>query len=755
MRFTSKRLNILEPGKDALIRVELCAHTGYSMRKGIGSPTEVVKAAKELGISALAICDDYSTAGYTEFYRACKTAQIDAIYGATIRISKINVVLLAKNRLGVKAINEIITRSTPNNDSLICENKMEDLEDYKENIITIGIIPEGKSEGADSVWQNCDYFGVTTDMEWGFNKGDKQNESLLKKTVVVSNSYYLSKSDKLLHDAISGRYTKHYSLLRNGHDLLNRFPREIVFDSPLQIINEIEDDAFKGPADHYDFPHLISKEDFRKLVSDEISNKKEFENEDYITRLNLELDGVVTNDYWNIYYLAYRLVNHVHEKGEIVGLRGSGNSSLLAYAIGITDIDPIKWNIPYQTFLGFYAEKVPDFDFNISEEMSQTIFDFLSELVGKDNIVRAGTLYKTTDYESSVLVTNYLGKKDGLTYYYENSEETKIFKLGNTTINIGCHPGGYFLKSDSEDYFSYTPIKFIKDQPVTLTDFHDMHDAFLKLDVLPYAEITFLLALEKATGVKLSDIPLDDEKVLSLLKNDKALEKNKTVNTDANPFECVAEFGSQYVHELIKKTKPTTIEDMIKIAGFSHGTCVWNENGELLFRKGYQIKDLIANRDDVYTMLTEKYDLDSASAFDIMENVRKGRGLRELDIVKLKEHNVPDYLMWSMDRIKYAFPKSHSVSYVILALKEAYYKVYYPLEFYNCYFNLKAKKAILESITKLTQEEVMDKINKNAFNAEELKLISNMYDMMERGFTFKPNEEEIIIVKGEVDYGIN
>lgn len=755
MKFTSKRLNDLEPGKNALIRVELCAHTGYSMRKGIGSPNDVVKAAKELGISALAICDDYSTAGYLEFYKACQNAQIDAIYGATIRINKTKVVVLAKNKQGVKAINEIITKSTPNNNSLNCVNKIEDLQEYKENIITIGLIPTEVSNDSDITWQHCDYYGICPDFEWNFNEEEKMSEALAKKTVVLSDSYYLTKSDKLLHDAISGTYTRHYSLLRNGYDLLNRFPKEIVFDTPLNIIEQIEDDAFGGYPDHYDFPNLISEEEFKSLVKDEMSNKNEFNKEEYLNRLNIELDGVIKSGYWNIYYLAYRLTKYVHEKGSIIGVRGSGGSSLLAYALEITEIDPIKWNIPYQTFLGFHCDRIPDFDFNISESMHETILDFLFTLVGNNNVLRAGNLIKASTYDSSVIVANFLGKRADLTYYYENSEEAKIFKLVDTTINVGFHPGGYFLKSDSADFYSLTPVKYINNQPVTLTDFHSMHDAFIKLDILPYAEISFLEELEKATGVKIADVPLDDEKVLSLLRNDKALEKNKTVNPDANPFECIAEFGSLYVHELIKKTKPETIEDMIKIAGFSHGTGVWNENGELLFRKGYSIRDLISTRDDVFNVLTQKYKVEDTFAYSISENVRKGRGLKEFEMSKLKEYGVSDYLLWSMNRIKYAFPKSHAISYVILALKEAYFKVYYPLEFYNCYFNLKAKKTILENITKLSNEEVMTKINNNGFNSEELKLVSNMYDMMERGFTFKPNVEEAVIVKGEVDYGTN
>ena len=221
--------------------------------------------------------------------------------------------------------------------------------------------------------------------------------------------------------------------------------------------------------------------------------------------------------------------------------------------------------------------------------------------------------------------------------------------------------------------------------------------------------------------------------------------------SNANPFECVTEFGSLYVYELIKKTKPETIDDMVKLSGFSHGTCVWNENGELLSRKGYAIQDLIGSRDDVFNILTQKYKVDSAFAYSVFENVRKGRGLKATEVSRLKECGVPDYLLWSMNKIKYGFPKSHAVSYVMLALREAYYKVYYPLEFYNRYFNLKAKKSVLDNITKLSNEEVMEKINNNGFNAEELKLISNIYDIMERGFTFNPNIEAIVVIKGEVE----
>ena len=750
MRFTSKRLNDFVSEKDTFIRAELCVHTGYSMRKGIGSPKAVVEAAKELGISALAICDDYSTSGYLEFYSACKAAQIDAIYGATICVDKTKIIVLAKNKQGIKAINKIITKSTPNDNPLSCTNKIDDLEEFKNNIITIGLIPSDSDDDLEvSLWKQCDYFGISPDYRWEFDETRSDNDPLLKKMVVVSDSYYFTKSDKLLHDAVANRFSKNYSLLRSGHDLLNKFPKEIVFDTPLDIINQIEDDAFSGYPDRYDYPRLISEDDFRKLVAESISKKSEFKKQNYIDRLNTELDGVVKNDYWHIFYLVYRTTKFIRENGGLVGVRGAGGASLLAYALDITEIDPIKWNIPYQTFLGIYCDKIPDFDLSITEDVNKNIFDFLCELVGQDNVLKAGSLIKVNELDASVIIANYLNKKGGLPYYYEDSEEAKIFKLINTVVNFGWRSSAYFLKSDRADYCSLTPIKYIDNCPVNLTDAYCLHDAFLKLDVLPYAELTFLQELERKTGVKVSSIPLDDKKVLSLLKSDKALNKNKTINPSANPFECVTEFGSQFVYEIIKKVKPKTIDDMIKVSGFAHGTSVWNDNGELLARKGYSIQDLIATRDDIFNILTQKYNVDSMFAFRIMDSVRKGRGVKEAEATLLKECGVPNYLLWSMDKIKYLFPKSHAVTYATLALKEAYYKVYYPLEFYNCYFNRKANKSVLDNITKLSEEEVMDKVNKNDFNAEELKLIFNVFDMMERGFSFKPNTDDVVVIKDE------
>ncbi|MBR2505834.1 MAG: PHP domain-containing protein [Bacilli bacterium] len=730
--------------EEEIKRVELCVHTSYSMRKGIGSPTDVVKAAKELGIEALAICDDYNTAGYFEFFRACKTNNIKPIYGVTINIEGNRIVVLAKNKNGVPAINKIISISTPEDDLFNCQNKLDDLLNSKEDLITIGVLNDS-CDNFDFLLKNFNYVGITERNKLNF--ADKSiSKVIMRKLIAISDSYYINKGDKLLFDALQNNYSKEYRFLKNGNDLLNSFPSQLVFENPKKIYEKIEENVFEGYAAYFDFPNLINEDDFRKLVKKCIKNRHEFKLENYASRLDLELESVIKHKYWNLFYIAYKIAEFAKKKKELVGCRGSASSALLSYALGITAIDPIEWNIPCQTFLGFDLDKMPDIDLNVSVKLHDEIFEFLQVLVGEFNVVRAGSLYTLTDYNASYLVTKYVQNDK---HYYDSLKDTNTFKLMDTVVELGMHPGGFMLKSTNNDFYKYTAIKNVYGMPTTVTDFRNLHDSILKMDVLGHIDLDLFRTLEKKTGIKYEDVPIDDPQVLSLLQNSKALNKKKIINPDGNPLECISEFGSEFMYSVIKKSKPKTINDLIKVSGLGHGTGTWIDNAELLIKDGHTLEDVIGCRDDVFNILTQKYGVNSKIAFAIMEDVRKGRGIKEVYADALRVHEVPDYLIQSMDKIKYAFPKGHAVYYVINALKQAYYKVYYPKEFYTAYFDADARKEVLAGILSLSNEEFTRKSESNGFNSEELKLISNMFDMIERGYFFE-NKEEINVIETDV-----
>lgn len=734
MRFISKKQENLE---ENIKRVELCVRTGFSARKGIGSPTEIVKKAKELGIGALAICDDYSTSGYTEFYKACQNAQIDAIYGVTIVVDTARIVVLAKNKNGILAINKIISESTPKEANQYYKNKYEDLLEHKEDIITIFLYNKHLEELLNTSRQ-YDYIGVAPDCDIDFENETKN----ISKFIAVSDSYYPNKSDKFLCDALVRNNVKGYRHLRSGGELLNQFPHQVVFENPIKLIESIEDDAFYGWSTNYYCPKPISESRFRAIVTKEISKNIVFKKNNYKERLEFELEGVIKSGFWPIFYIAYETTKSLKKKGEYVGARGTVSSSLLAYALGISSIDPIKWDLPYQTFIGFDCEKLPIIELSTSLEANAFVFDILEKIVGDNNVLKAGSENLCTFRDSSKLVLEYLSVNDD---YYDNLEDIKIFRLNNTSLGIEPTPSDYFLKSDGVDFHSLTPIKYVDGIPVSRTDFRYLRDTFSKIGIMPYSEVTLLRELEKTTGVKIDDIPLDDPIVLSLLTGRNSLIKNDLLSVQYNPFECIAELGSDFVADLIRITKPKSVEDLIKISGFAHGTGVWNENGEQLINRGHQLQDLIANRDDVYNILVYKYDLDEQFAFMIMENVRKGRGLKEADVEVLRKHNVSEFLIKSMDKIKYAFPRAHSVQYVIYALKQAYFKVHYPIDFYNAYFNIKYDKELVKSIRDASEQELFLKLVDEGKSAIEAKLIKNIFEMNARGYDFKKGIDEIVV----------
>lgn len=722
-------------------RVELCVHTGYSSRKGVGSPSDVVKTAKEMGIVALAICDDYSTAGYTEFHRACEANQIKAIFGATVNVDGNRVVVLAKTKDGVSAINKIISISTPDDKIIDCQNKIEDITQFKECLITIGLLNDN-CDNLDYLFKNFDYVGLTERNKLKFDN-KSMPKATMEKLVAVSDSYYLFKSDKLLYDTICGSYSYEYRMLRSGNDLLNKMPQELVIDNPLKVLQKIDNNVFYGYPTFLDYPNLISADDFRKLVEKCIKNKNEFKTKEYSSRLEIELDGVIKNNYWNLFYIAYRIAEFAKNKNELIGCRGSASSSLISYALGITPIDPIKWNIPYQSFLGFNVDKIPDIDLNVSPNIHAQMFDFYKTLVGEQNVAGAGYSYMLDSQDVSALLAVYTKQNNR---YYDNLEDAKPYKLMNTLYDVDLHPGGFMLKSPNNDFYKYTAIKKVNGVPTTCTDFHYLHDAILKMDVLGHVDLEVLKLLGEKTGIKYEDVPIDDPKVMSLMGGSQALNKKKILNPDGNPFECISEFGSEFMHRVIEVAKPKTINDLVKISGLGHGMNVWNGNAEYLIKAGYTLDDIFGCRDDVFNVLTQKYNVEPSVAFAIMEDVRKGRGVKDVYAEYLIEHKVPVHLIQSLNLIKYMFPKGHAVYYVINALRLAYYKVYYPKEFYTVYFGTSTNKKILDGIMALSNEQFVQKSETNGFNSEELKLISNMFDMIERGYFFE-NKEEINVVE--------
>jgi len=728
-----------DAAKNLNLRAELCARSGYSTRRGVGSVNDLVKAAKENGITALALCDDYSTNGYNKFYFACRREDIDAIYGATIRIENVRVVVLAKNKNGIISINQLISLSLPSDEAFKCSNSLEDFNKLKEDIISIGILSDVST--LDFIMESFDYVGVSPWDRPSLNKDLAERiKNDTERFLVLSDSFYISKSDKLAFDALLGQTTNQYCNLKSGYELLSDFPKEMVIDNPLKVVSQIEDDAFGRVLGYLDALDLIKSNDFRALVEEKIANNSLFENESYRNRLDRELDGIIKNGYWNIVYLNYRIVEEVKKAGEHCGFRGTMSNSLLNYALGITDIDPVKWGLPFEVAFGFNVDRVPDFDLNVSSEMRKEMFEIVEKIVGKGNVAMAGTTECLTDRQITRLIDRHMSKCG----YYDSDvmANAKIFRLGDTAINYGMHPGGFIVKSSTNSFYEITPVKTLNyaNVPTTLNDFHSIHDHFIKQDILEFNQLDFVKRIEQLTGLNFDNIPFDDKKVLSLLESDEALNKIKVINDDPNPLCGINEFTTRFSLNIVRATKPKTVEDLIEVVGLCHGTQLWSGNYEKLFKAGVcTLSDVLANRDEIYTYLIYK-GLPANIAYSIMEDVRKGRGLKPEYKEVMLANKIPQYLVDSLDLIKYMFPRGHAVCYTINALKMAYFKVYYPAEFYTALFNAKFSEH-LKGLLSLTPEEFERKVNENDFGDGELSAIECLYEAMERGFEFNIDEK--------------
>jgi DNA polymerase-3 subunit alpha (Gram-positive type) len=525
-----------------------------------------------------------------------------------------------------------------------------------------------------------------------------------------------------------------------------------------------------------------------------------------LDRLNKELDGIIGNGYSVTYYIAREIVRLANEAGHLVGSRGSVGSSLAAYMYGITEVNalpphyrcpkckhlefvddpnvfsgydlPDKFcpvcgeklvgdgqNIPFETFLGFNGEKIPDIDLNFPSDYQQRAFDSTKIIFGEHNVFRAGTIETVADKTAFGYVRGYYERSYMLQGMSKEEAQEAVSKISPALISYlashcvdvrrttGQHPGGIMVLPKGMSIYDFTPIQYPADDKdsswyTTHLDYHAIHDALLKLDLLGHVDPLALRLMTELTGIALKDIPLNDNRVISLFSTDKALNRTSNYLKVVTGALGLPEFGTDTANDILLDAKPKSFADLVVIAGLAHGTDVWANNAQDLIRNGTcTIRDVIGCRDDIMTRLINEFKIQSSVAFKIMEDVRKGKKLKPEYEAVMKANGVPQWYIDSCNKIKYMFPKAHAVAYVTMAVRVGYFKVYYPLEFYAVWFSVRCDayeiKTMLGGLDSLINryEEIRRKKNNRVekITPKEkglLVMLKVAIEMAERGFKF-------------------
>lgn len=535
-------------------------------------------------------------------------------------------------------------------------------------------------------------------------------------------------------------------------------------------------------------------------------------------RLDKELNSIIKHGFGVIYYISHMLVKKSLDDGYVVGSRGSVGSSFIATLMDITEVNPLsphyrcpncnfstfKMNdddkkkyiikaeeeelqkildkydsgfdlpnaicphchtslkkdghdIPFETFLGFEGDKVPDIDLNFSGEYQPNAHAYCQEVFGIDNAFRAGTIGTVAEKTAIGYVLGYFEKHNILKRAPEIRRIAHMCEGAKRTT--GQHPGGIIVVPDYMDIYDITPIQYPADNidssfRTTHFDFHSIHDNLLKLDILGHDDPTMLRYLEDLTGMSPKNIPIDDPKVYQLFNSTESLGVSPERILSHTGSYGIPEFGTLLVRRMLEDINPQTFAELVKISGLSHGTDVWANNAQDLVNKKYEqygdidFKSLIGCRDDIMVRLMY-YGLKPKDAFDIMEFVRKGKASNEKEKWTkyseiMRQNKVPEWFIWSCSQIKYMFPKAHATAYVLMAIRIAWFKVNMPIYYYAAYYS---KRAVSFDVTVLvsgndTIKNKIDEINKKGYSATEkekslITVLELALEMTERGYYFK------------------
>ena len=630
-------------------------------------------------------------------------------------------------------------------------------------------------------------------------------EELGKPVVATGDVHFLNPEDEIFRHILLA--TKGFDdadkpnplYFRTTDDMLKEFSYlgeekayEVVVTNPNMIADMC--DTIR-PVPHNLFAPKIenSVEDLNSLVYGKL-HRLYGENppELFVKRVETELHDIISCHYDVIYMSAQRLVQNSLENGYLVGSRGSVGSSIVAFMSGITEVNSFPphyrcpnpeckhtildvpkefncgadlpdmdcplcgtrlekdgFNIPFETFLGFGGDKVPDIDLNFSGEYQAKAHAYCIEMFGKSHVFRAGTIGTVAEKTAFGYVKKYMeerGKSAGM---------AEMNRLASGCVGVrrttGQHPGGLVVIPQENEIWDFCPVQHPADDPnsdqiTTHFEYHSMEENLLKLDMLGHDDPTMIRMMEDMTGVDAKTIPLDDQGTMSIFTSSKILGYENDKLLGPTGAVGVPEFNTRFTRGVLLDTMPTKFDFLVRICGYTHGTDVWLGNAkDLINSKTATVDQTIGARDDIMLYLIS-CGMPDKRAFKIMESVRKGRGLPPGAEEEMVAAGVPDWYIGSCKKIKYLFPKAHAVAYCMMAFRIAWFKVYHPLAFYAAYFYRRSQKGGFDAVLMTGgMESVLANIdaidnNEDATAKDEdlLTTLEVVYEFYLRGFEFAP-----------------